>query len=157
MRNSVISWVFGSKRVKVSFIVPQTRFGLDNVKMGCDVPYEDEFAIANMSGVSPYVTMVFPRRERNYDRFLTLVDASSEEVKQWKTALMTFLKKLTWKYNRPLVIQSPTHTCRIKLLLELFPDAKFVHIRRNPFHVFQSMKKMLAGTSITSYCAAAFL
>ena len=130
----------------LSFIVPQTRFGLDNVKLGFDVPYEDEFAIANMSGVSPYITMVFPRRQPVYDRFLALDDASSEEVRQWKNALLTFLKKLSWKYKRPLVVKSPTHTCRIKFLLELFPDARFVHIRRNPVHVFQSMKKMLSGT-----------
>jgi hypothetical protein len=29
------------------------------------------------------------------------------------------------------------------LLLELFPDAKFVHIRRHPLDVFRSMKQML--------------
>jgi hypothetical protein len=61
-----------------------------------------------------------------------------------KAALTTFLQKLSWKSQRPLVLKSPTHTCRIKLLLELFPDAKFIHIRRHPFEVFRSMKKMLA-------------
>src|SRR5207302_1440795 len=40
--------------------------------------------------------------------------------------------------GRPLVLKSPAHTCRIKLLLEIFPDARFVHIRRDPFTVFQS-------------------
>ena len=39
---------------------------------------------------------------------------------------------------RRLVLKSPPHTCRIRLLLELFPDAKFVHIHRNPYTVFQS-------------------
>lgn len=51
---------------------------------------------------------------------------------------MQFLKKLTMKYNRPLILKSPQHTCRIRLLLELFPDARFVHIHRNPYPVFQS-------------------
>lgn len=130
----------------LSIITPRTRFGLDNVRIGWDVPYEDEFAIATMSGLSPYLSLVFPRRQQLYDRFLTLADASPEEITRWKNSLTTFLKKLTWKHRRPLILKSPTHTCRIKLLLELFPDAKFVHIRRNPFMVFQSMQKMLAGT-----------
>jgi omega-hydroxy-beta-dihydromenaquinone-9 sulfotransferase len=133
----------GSKLAAI--ITPKTRFGLDNVALGTDVPYEDEFAIAAMSSLSPYVAMAFPRRQKHYDRFLTLRDASPAEVQQWKNSLVAFLQKLTWKYQRPLILKSPTHTCRIRLLLELFPDARFVHIRRHPFDVFRSMKKMLAG------------
>jgi LPS sulfotransferase NodH len=37
-----------------------------------------------------------------------------------------------------LILKSPGHTARIKLLLELFPEAKFVHIHRHPHAVFQS-------------------
>jgi hypothetical protein len=115
------------------------------VEISWNVPYEDEFAIATMSCLSPYLTMVFPRRQRFYDRLLTFGNASPVEINHWKSTLTTFLKKLTWKYGRPLILKSPGHTCRIQLLLELFPDAKFVHIRRNPFRVFQSMKKMLTA------------
>jgi len=133
----------GSKLAAI--ITPKTRFGLDNVELGTHVPYEDEFAIAAMCSLSPYTAMAFPRNRKHYDRFLTLRHASPAEADRWKNSLVTFLKKLTWKYRRPLVLKSPTHTCRIRLLLELFPDAKFVHIRRHPFDVFRSMKKMLAA------------
>jgi hypothetical protein len=129
-----------------NLITPKTRFGLDNVEMGPHVPHEDEFAIAAMCSLSPYVGLAFPRNLSHYDRFLTLRDASPEELDLWKRSLVTFFKKLTWKYHRPLILKSPTHTCRIRVLLELFPDAKFIHIRRHPFDVFRSMKKMLAGT-----------
>jgi hypothetical protein len=37
-----------------------------------------------------------------------------------------------------LVLKSPTHSCRIPVLLELFPDALFVHIVRDPHVVFPS-------------------
>src|SRR5215469_5830629 len=130
----------------LSSLVPPTRFGIDNVEISWRAPYEDEFAIATMSQLSPYVTMTLPRRHLYYDRFLTLRDASPEELRRWKEAITTFLKKLTWKYRRPLILKSPGHTCRIRVLLEIFPEAKFVHIRRNPFQVFQSMMKMLPAT-----------
>jgi LPS sulfotransferase NodH len=61
-------------------------------------------------------------------------------VEAWKAAFAWFLKKLTFKCHRPLVLKSPPHTARISLLLELFPDARFVHIHRNPYTVFQSFR-----------------
>jgi hypothetical protein len=73
--------------------------------------------------------------------FLGVPDGELEECKQ---ALVLFTKKLTWKYRKPLLLKSPPHTCRIKLLLELFPEARFVHIHRNPFTVYQSTRHTLS-------------
>ena len=42
----------------------------------------------------------------------------------------------------PPSFQSPAHTARLKLLHELFPEAKFIHISRNPFEVYQSTSKL---------------
>ncbi len=36
------------------------------------------------------------------------------------------------------MLKSPTHTCRIPALLELFPGARFIHIVRDPHIVFPS-------------------
>lgn len=40
------------------------------------------------------------------------------------------------------VVKSPVHTCRVSLLLELFPDAQFVYIHRDPYEVFASSAHM---------------
>jgi hypothetical protein len=56
----------------------------------------------------------------------------------WKRTFLRFLRQLTFKDPRRLVLKSPTHTCRIPTLLELFPDARFVHIVRDPYTVFPS-------------------
>jgi hypothetical protein len=40
--------------------------------------------------------------------------------------------------SRRLVLKSPPHTARIPPLLEMFPDARFVHIVRDPYVVFPS-------------------
>ena len=118
-------------------LIPDKR-PMDNMAMGFKTPQEDEFGPALLTGKSLYFGMSFPRHMQNYDRYLTFRDVPREEIEQWKAGLLWFLKKLTLKYNQRLVLKSPPHTARIKILLELFPDAKFVHIHRNPYDVFQS-------------------
>jgi hypothetical protein len=110
----------------------------DNVRMGIDEPQEDEFALNCLTQMSFVLMWTFPRRAAHYERFLTFRSASQSEIVRWQQALKWFVQKLTYHHGRPLVLKSPAHTGRIKLLLEAFPDAKFVHIRRNPYHVFQS-------------------
>jgi hypothetical protein len=84
----------------------------------------------------------FPRGGSRYERFLTFRDVPSDQVARWKSALLRFMKKLTLRYGKPLLLKSPPHTGRIRLLLELFPDARFVHIHRDPFEVFQSTRHL---------------
>ena len=43
-------------------------------------------------------------------------------------------------------MKSCTHTARIRIILEMFPDAKFVHIHRNPYEVFASTLHMRSHT-----------
>ena len=112
----------------------------DNMGFGIGEPQEDEFALGSLIGRSLLLSLAFPRNAALYDRYLTLRDLNSAELAEWKSALLGFVRKLTFKHGRPLVLKSPGHTCRVRLLLELFPGARFVHIRRNPFHVFQSAR-----------------
>ena len=129
-----------------NFFVPRKR-PFDNVRLGMAVPYEDEIAMVSVARVSPYLSLVFPRRIDYYDSHLSFRDSSAKDIARWQNALLTFFKKLTLKYGKPLVIKSPPHTARIPLLLEMFPGAKFVHIRRNPCEVYQSTLKMVESGS----------
>jgi hypothetical protein len=122
-------------------LIPHTR-AFDNVAQGLQMPNEDEFGTCTASICSPYMAWSFPRRQDHYERYLTFRGVPEAEVARWKDALVRLLKKLTWKYDRPLLLKSPPHTCRIRRLLELFPDARFVHIHRNPYTVFQSTKHL---------------
>jgi hypothetical protein len=115
----------------------------DEMALGAGVPSEDEFAICTMTGLSPYLAWCFPGDGSGYDRYLTFREATDGEAARWGHALTTFLKKLTLRYGRPLVLKSPPHTARIRLLLGLFPDARFVHIRRDPYVVFRSTRHMM--------------
>ena len=112
----------------------------DEMAQGVGMPSEDEFATCTMTGLSPCMGWCFPGDGADYDRYLTFRNAQESEVGRWKHALTTFLKKLTVRFGRPLVLKSPPHTARIRLLLGLFPDARFVHIHRNPHTVFRSTR-----------------
>lgn len=121
----------------MQWFVPATR-PMDNVKQSLAEAQEDEFALA-VCGLSFALSMtIFPRGEDNHRQFLTLQNATPRELALWKSVWMRFLRKMTFKYHRPLILKSPAHTSRIKVLLELFPDAKFVHIHRDPYAVFPS-------------------
>jgi hypothetical protein len=113
---------------------------MDNIEWTPRSPQEDEFAMCVCVLKSPYLGWVFTRRRHIYDRYLTFQDVPDQEIADWQRAFVFFLKKLTWRYRRPLVLKSPPHTARIKLLLDLFPQAKFVHIHRNPYAVFTSFR-----------------
>lgn len=121
----------------LDWAIPHRR-PMDNMFMGMYEPQEDEFALCCLTQLSFVLSWIFPRREAHYDRFLTLCDSSPTEIDRWKQALWFFVQKLSFKYRKPLVLKSPPHTARIRLLLDLFPEAKFVHIHRNPYDVFRS-------------------
>src|SRR5215208_2723811 len=120
----------------VKLAAPKTRL-IDSIELGADVPFEDEFATCGTL-CSPILAGAFPQATEHYDRYLTFRGVPEEEVARWQKALILFYKKMTWKLGRPLVLKSPPHTGRIRLLLEMFPDARFVHIHRDPYTVFQS-------------------
>ena len=111
---------------------------MDNIPMTFDAPQEDEFAVLLQCWHSLYLGITFPRREKHYSQYLTFENASPTHLEEWKEALSFFMKKLTLKYDRPLVLKAPGHTARIRHILDMFPDAKFVHIHRDPYTIYQS-------------------
>jgi hypothetical protein len=110
------------------------------MEAGFDRPQEDEFALASMGLSSPYRNILFSNNGLNIDTdYLTLRNVSAEERKTWLDGMDTFLKTLTFQSpGKRIVLKSPPHTGRIKTLLERYPDAKFVHIHRNPYSIFPS-------------------
>jgi omega-hydroxy-beta-dihydromenaquinone-9 sulfotransferase len=119
-------------------LVPETR-PMDQVAMGFSEPQEDEFAPCLMTLLSLYLGISFPSKLPRYEKYLSFEHATAAEKEEWKQALLWFCRKLTYKQgHRPLVLKSPTHTARIRLLLEIYPDARFVHIHRHPHDVFRS-------------------
>lgn len=132
------------------FMVPKTR-PMDNVKCGWHLPQEDEFALATMTLVSPYLLTAFPDDFMLHRDMYDLHGMPEAKVREWKAALDLLIRKITVASSRDgkpksVVLKSPGHTFRIPYLLEMYPDAKFLYISRHPYDVIRSgvhMRKAL--------------
>lgn len=127
--------------------VPATR-PMDNVQVSLDAPMEEEVAVSNTCALSLYHHLSFPQRARGYwDKYLTMQGLTQQELARWERVYLDILRKATLDNGgRPLVLKSPNNTGRIPHLLRLFPEAKFIHIVRNPYVVYQSMRHMYQAT-----------
>lgn len=121
--------------------LPKKRF-MDNVAQSLDEPAEDEMAIAVLCQKSNMLSWALSHREEYYERFLSFEQATSRDRDQFREALEFFVRKVQQESGLPLILKSPNHTARIRLLLETFPEAKFVHIHRHPYDVYRSFMHM---------------
>ena len=121
--------------------LPSTRLQ-DAMAFGMSVPNEDEIALAVMGLPTPYRYWAFPASGRRWDRYMSFADATERERETFRRGLDLYLRKLQWKYRSRLVLKSPPHTARVPMLLEMYPDARFVHIHRHPIDVYRSTRHL---------------
>jgi hypothetical protein len=119
------------------FLSPNRR-PMDNMAAGWDRPQEDEFAMCMLGQPSPYLTIAFPNHGPVFDDYLDLEELTPRELKNWRHTFKRFLQAVAVRNPRRLVLKSPPHTWRIRVLKEMFPDAHFIHIVRNPYVVYPS-------------------
>ena len=120
-----------------SILMPKKR-PMDNMAAGFDRPQEDEFALCALGSPSPYMHLLFANDPPKFKRFLTLRNISEKERNDWLNTLDFFLRSLTVQSPRRVILKSPPHTARIRAILSKYPDAKFVHIHRDPYKLFPS-------------------
>ena len=134
-----------------SALVPKTR-PMDNMAVSWDVPQEDELALCVLCQISPYLNLAFPQKLDLFREHLDIEALPTDEQKRWKDALLYLLRKITVRNPKQVILKSPSHTYRVKTMLKLFPDAKFVYIYRNPFDVIKSAchlrKKMIDNNTM---------
>jgi len=115
---------------------------MDNVKNDPMLPGEEEFAMAALTLKSPIVGWAFPNNFDFYEKYLTFDEIDKLEVEEWEKEYDLYLRKISIDSDKQLILKSPVNTARIKYLLKLYPNAKFINIHRNPFDVFTSTKKL---------------
>ena len=122
--------------------IPTTR-PMDNMKVSLSLPQEEDVALANSSHHSPAHLLSFPSRSQDFLEKYSTMRLNNDEMRQWEFAYLDVLRRASFAGGRKrLLLKSPANLGRTAVLLRLFPDAKFVHIVRNPYVVYQSMTHM---------------
>ena len=128
---------------KVMKVLLPKRRPQDDVPVGFDRPQEEEFAMLMLGQGTPYVTHAWPRFGPADTDYLDFKGLSKADQKKWAEAYMWLYRRLALRHgNKPLVMKTPANAARLKLLTELFPDARFIYISRNPLTVFPSTVKL---------------
>ena len=124
--------------------IPQQR-GIDAMAVTPDSPQEDELALASMTAPSYFHGVYFPRRfARHMAAGLFFDGCSAADRRRWQRALRRFTEKTAATGPGPVLIKNPAHTSRIDAIREVWPDARFVHVVRDPHAVLQSTRRMFA-------------
>ncbi len=124
-------------------VIPKKR-PMDNIKVALDLPQEEDYAVANRSLYSMVHFIAFPRNfDKYYYKFGLFMGISKRQLRSWEKVYISELKKVTYSANgKQLLIKTPINTGRIGVLIKMFPNAKFIHIHRNPYEVCLSTQKL---------------
>jgi hypothetical protein len=124
---------------------PDTR-PMDDVPVRADLPMEEEFALAAMGAPSFINCFYFPRNlSQTFVREVMIAGTGETEAKRWSEALRYFLAKIAALHpGKRLLLKSPANSARVARLLQEFPDARFIHIHRDPIEVFRSSRRLYA-------------
>ena len=131
----------------MGWLMPDKR-PTDNMELAPDLPQEEEFALNNSCPFNYYNFWFFPERMNEYcDKYLTFKDIKPEELEAFKTAFEKLVKISMWNTGGTQYLsKNPPHTGRMKALTELYPNAKYVFLMRNPYTVFESTRSFFTNT-----------
>lgn len=131
----------------MAFLMPDHR-PTDNLELKVDLPQEEEFSLACMMPYSYYNFWFFPEHWLDYaERYLLFNTITEEERSVFKEQFLKLIKISLWNtHGQQFLSKNPPHTGRVKTLLEMFPNAKFIYLKRNPYTVFESTRSFFSNT-----------
>ena len=131
----------------MSWLMPDKR-PTDNMELAVDLPQEEEFALANMMPYTYYNFWFLPKHQQEYaDKYLLFDDISEAELKVFEETFTKLIKISLWNtHGTQFLSKNPPHTGRVKELVKMFPNAKFIYLMRNPYTVFESTRSFFTNT-----------
>ncbi|MEE4257067.1 MAG: sulfotransferase [Bacteroidales bacterium] len=125
----------------MKMIMPLKRAG-DNIKLNTEYPQEEEFTLGARNPVCFYYFFYYPELiTKFYDQYLNF--STSDDLTR-NTFIADYKRVINkaqlYSGNQRFLSKNPANTARIPLLLEMYPDARFIHIYRNPVDVILSTR-----------------
>lgn len=149
VKESFMPWIYLTAKRHLNWMLGRSlpdKRPMDNLKLGLDLPTEPEYALGNMTVSTMLAGYMIPSQMyATFRRNVLFEDADAKQ--EWKQAFKYFMQKLTLKNEgKQLIIKSPENLGRVKEILEVFPDAKFIHIHRDPYRVYFSTERLYGIT-----------
>ncbi len=131
----------------MSWLMPDKR-PTDNMELAVDLPQEEEFALTNMGPCTYYNFWFLPRKQQEYaDKYLLFDDITEEKLQVFRETFLKLIKISLWNTKgTQFLSKNPPHTGRVKELVKMFPNAKFIYLMRNPYTVFESTRSFFINT-----------
>ena len=118
---------------------------MDAVPLGIDEPMSEDFALAGLTHMSHYLNYFFPRiAEQTFRRTVLFEGVSPGDVAHWSDHYELLLRKISYAAGgQRLLLKNPPNLGRIPEVLKRYPDARFIHVYRNPWLVHASSMKLI--------------
>lgn len=136
----------------LSAMMPRKR-PQDNIHINANSPAEEEQPFANISHRTGMQSFFFPKNKQYFNKYNLFLNTSEEELEAWKKDFIFLLQNIAFYTGnkKTLLLKNPHNTSRIKELLSIFPKARFIHIHRDPFEVFNSSVHLYRKTVSTQF------
>jgi hypothetical protein len=124
----------------INLLLPVSR-PFDNVRMDMDFPQEEEYGMTNVQPCSLYNFFQFPGDfDDIVEHEITPEGSGRQEVNSWMSQYRLLIAKAGVNTGGIRYIsKNPCNLARIPLLQNMFPQARFIFIYRNPYQVVESL------------------
>ncbi|MEL6124705.1 MAG: sulfotransferase, partial [Bacteroidota bacterium] len=145
--------ILGGKWLKrrVAPFIPAKR-PQDDVHLHVDLPTEEENPIATFGTTSASHSWFWPTNESYHQRYAIFKGIRQADHLRWRKNYRRMLRRISINWpGRQLLIKNPHNTGRIPELLELYPNARFIYLHRDPQEVYPSTRLMYDRVILTQY------
>lgn len=138
-----LTWEWLARRI-LSRRLPRSR-PMDAVPLGIDEPMSEDFALAGLTHMSHYLSYFFPQiAAQTFRETVMFEGVSPQDVAHWFDNYVYLLRKVSYASGgKRLLLKNPPNLGRVPEVLRRYPDAKFIHVYRNPWLVHASSMKLM--------------
>jgi hypothetical protein len=129
----------------------------DAMKMHPDYPQEEELALGHEKFFSFYYWFYFPKQaEFITDEFMYLDDPDSKRSMEFREYYREYIRRCSLNTRGEVFIsKNPVNTSRIAVLMDMFPDARYIYLKRDPYETLEStrtfFRSLINGISLQDY------
>jgi hypothetical protein len=126
----------------VSAIAEQwTKRPMDNMTVEADSPQDEELPLVKYTAYCDLQKYAFPADYQSFTNSLVKdFTPASRGFWEWKQYMLFVCQKAAFIMGRNrLLLRNHANMARLECFLDLFPNAKFLHIKRNPYRLVPSL------------------